>query len=140
MISALIAAFAVTIPSWVIIRTIERQAEILAGGRIAFWKRMSIPAPIVCLLAANLNDLISLAAYVQAHPRAIVYRDGHERTWETECLFYVGLVFVLVLPFILAKTPRQGFRLAPVVWGAHFFWMLFPFAPLLLATGVPFQD
>ncbi|CAN5866857.1 hypothetical protein BH11VER1_BH11VER1_27100 [soil metagenome] len=128
-------------PSWLLIRAIERCAVSLWGGPLSLWRRILIPLPIICFLAANLDGVLSLLSYLSSHPEVTsVARYEGNQAWDTDRFFNAGLFSVGLLPFVIAPTPLRGFLLLPVVWVGHVLWIMFPFAPLLLATGVPFQQ
>ena len=140
MLYPIIVALVGIIPSWVLIRAIERHAERLAGGPISLWRRIMIPLPIICFLVANLDGVLSLMSYLQSHPGAVVARYDDNQAWNANRFYYPGLLCLAFQPFVLTPAPKQGFRLLLVTWGGHALWMLFPFAPLLLASGVPLQQ
>ena len=140
MLYPIIAALIGIGPSLLLIRAIERRAERLAGGPLSRWRRILIPLPIVCFLAANLDGVLSLVSYLQSHPGAVAARYDGNQAWSADRFFYAGVLALALLPFVLAPVPLRGFRLLLVTWGGHALWMLFPFAPLLLASGVPLQQ
>jgi hypothetical protein len=140
MLYPLIAAIGGIIPSLFLIRAIERSAERLSGARLSRWRRLLIPLPIVLFLAANLDGVLSLISYLHSHPGAVAVRDDGNLAWSTDRFFYAGFLALGFLPFVLAPTPLRGYSLFLVTWGGHTLWMFFPFAPLLLASGVPFQQ
>ncbi len=140
MLYSVIAGLISVIPSWLLILIIERRAVRLWGGPVPLWRRILIPLPIICLLAANLDGVLSLLSYLAAHPHALAIRYEGNQAWDTDRFFYAGLISVGLLPFVIAPTPLRGFLLLPVVWIGHVLWMLFPFGPLLLMSGVPLQQ
>ena len=139
MLYPIIAALMCTATSWLLIRTIERYAESLTGAPLAFWRRILIPLPVICLLAANVDGVLNLVSYLQSHPGAVAIRYTGNETWKTDRFFYAGMLFLALLPFILAPVPLRCFRLLLVTWGGHAMWMIFPFVPLLIASGVPLR-
>lgn len=141
MLSLAIVSFFCVMPSLLLILMIERRAIRLGGALLPLWRRLLIPLPIFFFLVANLDSVLSLLSYLNTHPGkmfAIRY-DGNE-AWNTDRFFYAGLFSVGLLPFVIASTPLNGVQLLPVVWMGHVIWMVFPFAPLLLVTGVPLQQ
>jgi len=140
MLYPTITALIGIVPSWLLIRAIERRAECLAGGPLGFWRRIFIPLPIVFFLAANLDGILSLVSYLQSHPGAVALRYDGNQAWNADRFFYAGFLSLALLPFLIAPAPLRGVRLLLVTWGGHIIWMIFPFAPLLLASGVPLQQ
>lgn len=140
MLYPIIAALICIVPSALLIQVIERHAERLAGRPLSLWRRILIPVPIICFLAANLDGVLSLGYYLQSHPGAIAARYKGNQAWNTDRFFYAGFLSLAFLPFVLAPMPFRGIRLLLVTWGGHALWILFPFTPLLLACGVPLQQ
>ena len=137
MIYPLTVAFLVAIPSVFLIRMIERSAERIRGGTLSMWRRFLIPLPIVLFLVANIDGVLSLLAYLDTHPGTLAARYSENQAWNADRFFYAGIVAAACLPFVLVakayKSPGFIFR----VWAGQALWILVPYGPLLMASGVP---
>ncbi len=141
MLYPLIIAVVGIVPTWILFRAIERRAERLAGGPLPLSKRVFIPLPIILLLVGNLDGVLSLDAYMQAHPDGVPIRYPGNKQWDADRFPILGFVFLGLQPFFLgAPLVSRAVRLLPVTWVGHLIWMLFPYCPLLLLSGVPLQD
>lgn len=140
MLFPLTVALFVAIPSVFLIRMIERSAEAIRGGNLSRWRRLLIPLPIVFFLASNLDGVFSFVSYLSTHPTAVPVRCPEHQAWSTDRFFYAGIIAAALLPFVLVGQPFKSMGFVFCVWAGHALWILFPFAPLLLASGVPFQQ
>lgn len=141
MLYPVIVSFFCILPSLLLMLVIERFAMRLWSGPVPLWRRLLIPLPIFFLLIANLDGVLSLLSYLNAHPeKMFAARYDTNQAWSTDRFFYASCFSIGLLPFVIAPTPFKGFLLLPIVWLGHAIWMMFPFAPLLLASGVPLQD
>jgi hypothetical protein len=138
MIGSPTIALLVTVPSFILIRHIQRTAESVRGEPLPRWARLLIPIPIVFFLAANLDGVISFLAYIHEHPVAVRVRSSQYQAWSANRLFYPGLAALVLLPFPLVG--RFSIRLSLHILVGHFLWLFFPLIPLALASGVPFRD
>jgi hypothetical protein len=138
VIGSTIIAGLVTVPTFFLLRHIQRTAESIYGEPLSRWSRLIIPIPIILFLAANLDGVLSFLAYTDQHPVAVWVRSSRYQAWNADRLFYLGLASLILLPFIL--DGHFSIRLSLHVWIGHFLWLFFPLLPLALASGVPFRD
>jgi|GEM_PF-6987092 len=136
----LIAVLLVVVLSTVLIRAVERDAEKVNGTRLPRGRRWLIPVPILLFLAANVDGVFSLLAYLESHPNAAPYRYSDHQAWSTDRFMIAGLVAVGLLPFLLVRRPYRFPMFVMRTWFVHLVWVLIPFVLLALASGVPLQD
>lgn len=138
VVASPIIALVVTVPSFILIRHIQRTAETVRSEPLSRWSRLLIPVPVILFLAANLDGVFSFLAYISHHPVAVRVRNSQCQAWNADRLFYPGFASLVLLPFLLGD--RFSIRLVLHVWVGHLLWFFFPLVPLALASGVPFRD
>lgn len=140
LISDIVAFVYVTGASFGLIVLLEYQMIKQAKGGLSAWRRMFIGLPIMLLLAANIDGILSLNAYVAATPGAYFIRYPGDEMWNTDRFFYAGMAAGFLCPFLL-KVPFKKLPMGVAsVWVVYVVWMFFVFTPFLLLCGVPLQD
>jgi hypothetical protein len=140
MLFPLLVGLFVTIPSTLLIWMIERSAERVRGGRLSRWRRLLIPLPIVLFLVANFDGILSFLSYTETHQSELPFRYSHHQAWSTDRFMYAGMIAAALVPFVLVRQPFKSLGFVLGVWAGYALWLMVPFVPLLLASGVPFRE
>lgn len=134
-----IAAF-----SLLCILLMERAVVHTACAPLSRLRRLLIPLPVILLLAANLDGVLSLKAWVEMENiknRAVIpARYSGNEAWDTVRFALAGLIGAAILPFLVTRGFRKKFAVLPAVWTLQFLWFIFVLFPLMLMTGLPLRD
>lgn len=140
MFTSLLVAILVAVPSYLVIRLVEKCAVSVRKAPLSGWRLYLIPLPLVLLLAGNFDAVLSLLAFLDTHPTAVAGRYSGNEAWNSDRLIIAGLISAAFLPFVLVNQSYQHSGFILRVWAIFALWILFPFAPLLLISGVPLQQ
>ena len=130
----------VTILSMLLILGLERHACRIRGKPLSFWQRWLIPLPLILLLGANLDSILSLRAWLETHSYDPPIRYSDSQAWNADRFFVSGLYVAGLLPFVLSHKPRQLASLVPLFWIGYFVWFLFVWIWLAFSTGLPMAN
>ena len=130
----------VTILSMLLILGLERHACRIRGKPLSFWQRWLIPLPLILLLGANLDSILSLRAWLETHPYGSHIRYSENRAWNDDRFFVPALYVAGLLPFALSYKPRQLAHLVPLFWIGYLVWFLFVWIWLAFSTGLPMAN
>ena len=140
MITSLIVAILAAVPSYFFIRFVEKCVLSVCTAPLSRWRLCMIPLPLVLLLVGNLVAIFSLHAFLDTHPTAVAARYIGNTAWNSDRLVISGLISAALLPLVLVNQSYRHPGFIIRVWAMFALWILFPFAPLLLISGVPLQQ
>ena len=135
-----LATLWVTSLSMLLIVGLERRAFRIRGKPLSVWQRWLIPFPLILLVGANLDSILSELAWLEAHPNYYSHRYSDNHAWNTDRFFVLGLIVAVVLPFALSHKSRQLADLVPLFWIGYFVWFLFVWTLLASGTGLPIMS
>ncbi|MES2469300.1 MAG: hypothetical protein V4675_18485 [Verrucomicrobiota bacterium] len=135
-----LATLWVTSLSMLLIVGLERRAFRIRGAPLSAWQRWLTPLPLILLVGANLDSILSLLAWSETHPYGSYSRFSDNQAWNTDRFFVLGLIVAGLLPFALSHKPRQLADLVPLFWIGYFVWFLFVWTLLASGTGLPIMS
>ncbi len=130
----------VTVLSLLALLALEKLAKRIYGTSLVRWQRWLLPVPMMAFLAANLDGVHSLGAWLETHPGHFAIRYAGNSAWDTLRFAYPGMLGLLFIPCLQKSSFLRVAHFSILWWFFHLLWLFFVLFPLGLATGVPLRD
>ena len=136
-LTGILHTFWVTSISMLLIVGLERRAFRIRGTPLSTWQRWLIPLLLILMLAANLDSILSLQAWLEPHPGKGHIRYLEKKTSDDARFLVPGLIGAGLLPFAMGQKLNQLVRIAPLFFIGYFAWFLFVWIWLAFRIGLP---